>query len=326
MRSLSDQEVYLKLGDALFRHHRVVSMGQLAKLAGVSDDMARRCLERLKKQLNDKELIVSVEGRLSFTAAGKKLLHLFNELFALAKHGEAPPELLTVEADGLVVESLFPAALSSFLELWGSFTQLRIGPLDGSSVRQRIQEGITALGIGYGDSSETILPAEILGPKIPWVLLVPRDKHRLASLDVNVTAEQLRGDDRVFASRQALAFSDLTTFLAAVPQPNRIECNSVIALVAAGLGLGIVPDFGNQEIEGVSKLVIQNVEPVQPRLFLPRQGAGALSKPLQCFVQALRKAVEARYATVTPPLLFAAETVNGSPAEQLLTSLEETNS
>jgi DNA-binding transcriptional LysR family regulator len=185
-------------------------------------------------------------------------------------------------------------------------------------VRQRIQEGTTAIGIGCDDGSETIPSAEVLGPKIPLVLLVPRHTHRLAEYRESVAVEQLRGDDRVFASRQTLALSDLATFLKAVPPANRIECGSVVPLVAAGLGLGIIPDvYGNQEIEGVSKLVIQNVQPVQLRLFLPRHGAGVLSEPLQCLVEALRNAIESRYATEATSETTGA-LVSNSPSESLV--------
>jgi DNA-binding transcriptional LysR family regulator len=327
MRSLSDQEVFLKLGSVLLRSNRVASMGQLAKLAHVGDDMARRCIERLKKQFQ-KELIKSVDGRLCLTDAGKKLLHLFNELLGLAENGEEQLELLTVEADALLVESLLPEALRTLLELWISFIQLRICPLDWHSVRQHINDGITSVGIGWGDGSETIPAAEVLGPKMKMVLLVPRHNHRLAEYHESVTAEQLRGDDRVFADRQTLARSDLNEILTAVPPANRIECDSVVRFVATGLGLGVIPDvYGNQEIAGVDKLVIQNVEPVQLQLFLLRHGAGALSEPLQCLVEALRKAIESRYVTEEPaPDKSSAVVVNGSQGEQLLTSLEETHS
>jgi DNA-binding transcriptional LysR family regulator len=140
---------------------------------------------------------------------------------------------------------------------------------------------------------------------VPWVLLLPED-HRLNKFQGKVSAEQIGSQDRLLVSNLAVGSQGLEKFLAGVPQSTLMECDGVVALAKAGVGLAIVPDlFGNQPCEGFTKLALAGAEPIQPRLFLPR--SGSLPEPLEGLVDAIRRTVEARFAmepaaTATIPL------------------------
>jgi DNA-binding transcriptional LysR family regulator len=145
MNSLLELAVYRKLATPLTRPNHVASWGQLARMARVGDDRARRSLSKLTAHFST-DLIVSKDRRLVLTGAGKKLLQVADQLTTLSE--DAEEEVLTVQIEPLLAQSLLPQALPDFFEVW-SYVQLRVCPLDSGSVRQHIAEGgVTAFGVG----------------------------------------------------------------------------------------------------------------------------------------------------------------------------------
>src|SRR6202034_3882719 len=99
--------------------NQLTSFLQLARRAELTDDTARRSLERLKGEIKN-PLIAMKEHRLVLTDAGRELLQLAVRLSALAENTESPPDVLTVEADSLLAASLLPQAFAAFLDIWSS--------------------------------------------------------------------------------------------------------------------------------------------------------------------------------------------------------------
>ena len=200
--------------------------------------------------------------------------------------------------------------------------RLRVGPLDGTA-RKNVADGLISFAIDAAEDGETVPAAEALGPKLPWVLLVPKT-HVLGELQGTVSSEQVRVHGRVFLSSLAAANPSVEAFLAGVPAAARIECDGVREMVAAGLGVGIALDlYGNRDDARLTKLTLEKTEPAQIRFVLPRRGTTAISEPKQSLVDAIRKAVDERFAP--PAAALPAVDTNGSSNDHLLTSLEVTN-
>jgi DNA-binding transcriptional LysR family regulator len=168
-------------------------------------------------------------------------------------------------------------------------------------VRKNVLEGGgSTFGIGIVDADESISGAEVLGSKLSWCLLVPLS-HSLAEHAGPVSADMLASEDRFFLPSCGLACPGMDTFLATVGRTCVVETDSALGMVAAGLGLGVIPDlFGNQEPEGMAKLSLPELGQMQLRLYLPRQGT-TLSDPAQSLCESLRRVVEARLAPAPAP-------------------------
>jgi len=310
--------VFGQLAAPLTRPTHIVSIMQLAKRARISDDKARRILAGLERQLNRK-LFASDQNRIVLTPAGKKLNRIAGDLAALLQQEEEPAEMVTIEADPLLVESLVTEVLGDFLDSWEGLVQVRICPL-GPSVRSNILSGITSLGLGFADKSETVPEAELLGPVLPWVLIFS-GSHRLAGRTGSITLDQLSGDDRLFVPGLAAECPGLLEALSGFPACNRIECDisGVEGMVKRVLGLGILPALDlDAQAEGLNSLVIKGVPSVQPRLYLPRK----MSDPVQSLVLALKAAAEARIPQPEPPLAVPVQPAhtNGEAVEEVISA------
>jgi len=293
---MTDFEVFQKLA-SLILGRKIMSWLQLGKLARTGDDKAKRVIQRLSSQLGV-QLVTAGENRvLTVTEAGREFYELLTRLSSLADQ-ESPAEKVTVLADPLVVQILLPEPLSAYFALWGSAASVTLPAVNGvESLRKEILEGRGDFAISFAESDESVSADEALGPKLPWVLLVPKKDHRFSGHHGPVSAEQLRGTDRVFLPGMAAKNEELEAFLAP-SHCGRVECEVVPAMVDAGLGLGIIPDlFGNQETNGVCKLAIENVTPSQLRLVLSRKGMAGLSEPAEALVQSIRNACESRFAS-----------------------------
>jgi len=303
---LTDFEVFQRIAPILAGPRQVVSWLDLARKSRVSsDDKIRRCLERLESFFGIR-IVVTDNHRLKLTEVGRSFLRLVTELCSLGVREEQSAPAMTVQVDPFA-EALFPPAWPSFFELWASSISVRLAPLDEVvHVRKSIAEGTTAFAVGFADAEETIPPAEMLWPKIPWVLLVPDG----ASFQGVISGEQLR-DKRLFIPSVAAANPDVAAFLAGVP---RIESDSAVAMAMARMGLAMIPDlFGHELPAGITKATIDSIPPMQLRFVLPRQG---LSEPAaETLAQGIRNVVEARFAE-DGVSAEEAETSPESPAEE----------
>lgn len=321
---LNDFDIAQKVTAILAGTRPFSSRLQLARQVRLSDDTLNRAIERVEAYLRTPLIAVSENHRLTLTSAGRTFMRLAGQLSSLADQEDVPAETITVQADPDVAAAILPAALPPFLEVWGGLVQLRVGPLDGST-RKSVSDGLTSFAIDLAEDGETVPAAEALGPRLPWVLLVPKT-HALSELQGTVSSEQVRKQGRFFLSSMAAANPSVSAFLAGVPAANRLEIQEVRDLVAADLGVGIALDLhGNQNDARLTKLALEKTEPAQLRFVLPRRGASVLSEPKQSLVDAIRKAVEARFAAPPTPELPPASSANGSPGEHLFTSVEATN-
>jgi hypothetical protein len=295
---LTDFEIFLKLV-AVLLVRKVMSWLELARKARVGDDKAKRVVERLSSQFG-MPLIVSGENRcLKLTAGGKELAQFLTRMNSLADE-ESPAAKLTVLADPLVAQILLPAGtLTEFFSLWGSSASVSLPATDGlDSARKEIMEGRGDFALCFAEPGETVSESEAVA-SLPWVLLVPKN-HRLFGHRGAVSGGQLQDTDRVFLPGVAAGNEGLEAFLAPIPPSGRVQCESVLAMVDAGW-LGIIPDlYGHlHQSNGFSKLVIENVAPVQIRLVLPRKGMASLSEPAEAMVGNIRRSCETRFATPT---------------------------
>jgi DNA-binding transcriptional LysR family regulator len=299
MRLFQDLSIFRQMAEHVARPNQLTSFLQLARRAKVTDDTARRALERLKTEFNN-PLITLKEHRLVLTDTGRELHQLAVRLSALAENTESPPDVLTVEADSLLAASLLPQAFAAFIALWGSMVQPRICPMLEESVRRNVQEGVASFGIGFAIGAETVSDGEVLGPKVPWVLLLASN-HRLAAEHEPVSPENFTANDRVFIPEMGIDWPGMGGVLKAVPGYNRIGCDATLAvrLAMSGLGASVVPDLLPEQ-DFVSKRVIRGLEPVQPRFFLPRRGFDGLTEPEQSLVEQFRRAAESRYKKDVP--------------------------
>jgi DNA-binding transcriptional LysR family regulator len=288
--SLSNFEVYKKVGELLASPRPILSWLALSRAARLQEDKTQRAVKQLEAHFG-RPLIVVDNHRLCLTEAGRILLRLTQQMSALADHGEQAAEVVTFQAEPDMAAMLLPDVLPGFWDLWGSLVCLRLFPLD-NAVRKNVSEGTVLFGLGLAEVTETLPAAEVLGQKVPWILLVP-ENHRLNESQGQIAAGQIGGQDRLLVSSLAAGSQGLEKFLAGVPRSNLIECDGAIALAKAGIGLPIVPDlFGNQPCEGFTKLALAGTEHVQPRLILPR--SGALPEPVEVLIAAIRRVVESR--------------------------------
>jgi DNA-binding transcriptional LysR family regulator len=321
MRVVQGFELYRKLAEPVARPNQLGSLMQLAKKARVTDDAARRLLDQLAAELNH-PLIVVQDRRITLTDAGRQLLEVAVRLTSIAENTETPADVLTVEADSLLAECLLPQAFGSFLDLWASLVQLRVCPMQNDRTRRNIQDGTTAFGIAFAESGSVPL-AETLGPKVSWVLVLPKN-HRLARTHEPVSAESLSENDRVFIPEFGADWPGMDGVLKAVPSCNRVVCEATLTIRLAKVGLGgaIVPDL-LPEGEFVCKRMIQGIDPVQPRFVFPRQAFDGLTEPEQSLVEQIRKVAEARCKPEAPKDQNDAEVAALTLVEETVTPMEE---
>jgi DNA-binding transcriptional LysR family regulator len=316
MRLFQDLTVFRQLAECVARPNQLTSFLQLARRAKVTDDTARRSLERLKSEFNN-PLIAMKEHRLVLTDAGRELLQLAVRLAALAENTETPPDELVIEADSLLAASLLPQAFAAFFQTWGGMVQPKICPLLEELARRDVQEGVAAFGVGFGTSAESVSEGEALGPKIPWVLL--SKNHRLAGAHESVSAEGFSADDRVFVPELGMDWPGMGEVLRAVPHHNRVLCDAMpaVQLATSGLGAAVLPDL-LPERELVSKRVIQGIPPIQPKLFLPRRGFDGLTEPEQSLVEEIRRVAESRCKKDVPEVENEGEVMEAENDEKVM--------
>src|SRR5258708_7574492 len=124
-----------KIARPLTRPHQIRSFLHLYRRVPVGDDFGRRIVEDLRFKYHD-PLIISEDGWLALTPVGRELVTVANQLSALAERTEMPPDVLTVEVDALLAESLLPQAFVSYLDLWTSLAQPRICPMQQDRTRK----------------------------------------------------------------------------------------------------------------------------------------------------------------------------------------------
>ncbi len=317
---LNEIDLFQKIAEPLTEPRRVGSLLELSRRSGVQEDKLKRFIDKWEGSYRTKLIaICDDDHRLKLADLGGKLLPLAVQWTALTNQRELPAETITVQAHHDVAVSIFPAALPSFFpEVYGGLVQLRIGPL-GDSVRKTVANGLASFAIDLAEEGEIVPPAEALGPRLPWILLIS-DTHRLSDLDDGVSCEVVRNQGRVFLSSMAMANSTVSDFLAGVPLSDRVECCAVQEMVKAGLGVGISLDLqGNQPVAGLTKIALKGVEPAQLRFVLPRRGASVLSEPVQALIAAIRKEMEARFPAPSPAEPADVPSVNGSADKHLLT-------
>jgi DNA-binding transcriptional LysR family regulator len=310
--SLNDLDVFHKAGKPLTSPRPMRSRLELSRHVRLTDDQITRAVQRLEAYLG--KTLIDFGNPVSLTATGRKLLPLVDKISLLSNDAEQTAEPLTIQADSDIAAVFLPEVLPNFWKMWGSVVALRVFPLY-SSVRKHIADGDTSHGWAWAEAGETIPAAEIVGPALPWTLVVP-DFHPLSDFQGEVSPDQLGADDHVFLSSVAANSVGLEKFLAGVPRSNQLQVESVWNMLRNGLGLGLMPDlFGSEPCEGFTKLTIKDADPMmQLRLFLPRSGAGSLSEPAAGLCQAMRHVCEARFAPKQADTAKAPH-ANGSVAE-----------
>jgi DNA-binding transcriptional LysR family regulator len=308
MRLFQDLTVFRKLAEHVAKPNCLTSFLQLARRAKLTDDTARRSLERLKCEFNDPLLVIQ-DRHAVLTDAGRELLQLSARLTALAENTEVPPIVLAIESDSLLAVALIATALPAFLELWGSMVQVKVHPLQEEAGRRNVAEGLASFGVGFADGAEVVSGDEMLGPRVPWVLVMPKN-HRLAGSADPVTAENLSVNDRVFIPEMATSWPGMDMALKLVPAFNRIVvCDAALAFrLGLDLGVAVVPDSLSAR-DFASKRLLQGIEPVQPRFILPRKGIDGLTEPEQSLVEQIRNVAEFRCKQETLTEETAAEVV-----------------
>jgi hypothetical protein len=279
MRFPQDFEILVKILDLLSRPNSIASRLQLAKMTRQNDDKLNRLLQDAEAAFGK---VLQFEGhRPTITGLGRKVHRHLGGLTALATGAEAPPAMLTIEADPWL-EGLIALVVPEFLALWGSVIQLSLCPLT-PSVRRNVSQGMS-IGIGVTEADETIPANEILGPKRSWAVLVPSN-HRLSGSGIAIATEQLGPDDRVVIPRSLASNPTIEKFLGSQLRTRVVECDACLQMIRAG-GLGLLPDvFG--DIDGIQKLAARGTAPVQLRLYLPRKTA-TISEPVQSLVEMLK--------------------------------------
>lgn len=285
MSRIDDLELYSEVAGLLSRpNHGFVSWNGLGKRLRLNDDKPRRAVTRLEQTFRS-ALVETKNNRLALTVAGRRLFSQVEKLLALRSAFAELDALdtMTVEVDDDLAWWLLPKLLPTLLDASAGTVQVRFCPLDVGRVGQNIASGLTSFGLGI-DVADS--PAgDVIQPGFAWRLVVPRD-HRLATLaDEEV---QLGPVDRVFlATGRTPAGTD--EFLQHVHRPNRIECGTfqtVLALVAAGEGVGLVPVFLNAPA-GCRLIALPGLQEGHAVLYLPRSEE-VLSDPARVLVGLIR--------------------------------------
>jgi len=310
-----------KIARPLAQPHQFKSFLHLFRRVQVGADFGRRIVEDVRHKYHD-PLIISEDGWLVLTPVGGELVTVANRLSALAERTEIPPDVLAVEADALLAETLLAQAFPTYLDLWQTVSQPRICPMQPDRTPKNIQNGATAFALSFAGSTEKISKAEAAGPPSAWVLVMQHG-HRLMGPGP-VAAESLTPGDRVFLTEMAMEWPMMDGFIKAVPACNRIVCGDstlAIRLAMSGLGVAIVPDVLPDRVGGC-KRVISEIDPIQPRFVLPRKGVDGLTEPEQCLVEEIRKVAEARCQQETPEAEKDTEEVVEALVEETITPME----
>jgi DNA-binding transcriptional LysR family regulator len=312
-------------------NHSITSISQLCKIQRILDDPVRRTVATLEKRFRGS--LCAVENhRLILNPLGYNVWKLARQERALAESGEEATETLTVECAPYLAEMLFPNVLPGLMKGFGGLIGLRIFNLDAGAVRQNIAAHITDFGIGiFGDDARS--GVEALDARITASVAIPTG-HRLQDGVGAVASADLRPDDRILISREALGLPGLGQWLQSIERANRIECDSpnlIRRCVEARLGLGLIFGFGGEgQRDGLTVRPIAGVEEQRLCFYLPRRAAD-LSEPARALMDEIRKHLEslkaesrvsAEPATVSTPLAVGDGDFGGNP----MTSLEESNS
>lgn len=289
MSRIDDLQLYTEVAGLLGRPNGFVSSWNgLGKRLRLNDDRPRRAVVRLEQTFRT-ALVESKNNRLTLTVAGKRLFTQVEKLLALrsAFADLDALESLTVEVDDDLSAWLFPTLLPALFDEFAGAVQLRLCPLDTGRVAANIAAGLTNFGLGL-DVVDS--PAgEAVEPGFGWRLVVPAS-HRLSSLTAD-EVPQLGPVDRVFLALGRVP-AGAEELIQHTLRPNRVECGSfhtVLATVAAGHGVGIVPDFLPAPT-GCRVIPLADLQAGYCVLYLPRSEE-MLSDPARVLLGLVREAL-----------------------------------
>jgi DNA-binding transcriptional LysR family regulator len=282
------------LGEPLTRaNHGYSSMSQLCRRLRVDEDLCRRAVAHLEERFHGPQIAVE-NHRLTLTTLGRRVWMLACQVRDLEENSEDAAETLSVEIAPCLGEALLPLVLPGFLAAFGGLLRLRICNLDAASVKQNIARRQTDFGMGFVEDGEARSGVEVLGARIPWVVLIPPG-HKLQNGVGPVAGTDLRPDDRVYIPCEALTLPGLCQWLKGVESAYRVECDSpnlIRRLAARGLGLGVTLDLGLGDIsDGLAGRPIAGVEEQRLCFYLPRR-ADDLSEAASALLEAIRRQVE----------------------------------
>jgi DNA-binding transcriptional LysR family regulator len=302
---LDDLELFHGVVSLISRpNHGYASWNGVSKRLRCNDDKIRRAVSRLEERFQA-QLVSSEHGRLTPTAAGRRLHRLAEELCHFTSSAAAPAlESVTVEIDEGLASRMLSEVFRDFLALWSGQVSLKLCPLNEAKVRGNVASGLTSFGVGFA-TEKSGNGGEVLPPTFGWCLiiseaLVPAGGE--SPLDL--------------ASRRILFLppperqpEELEMFLRPVPLAQRVECPGtelVRSLVRASLGVGIVPDLPlvgmTAEKHGLCSLSLPELGEQQVCLYLPRD-PGQMSDPARSLVEAIRQAI----GSLAPPAQTAEE-------------------
>lgn len=225
-------------------------------------------IQNLEKELGfplfhrtNRHVELSDAGRLFAEEVRKILMHLEKATQSARRTHEGEIGSLTVGFVGSATYDILPAVLREFRQL---YPDVHVDLLEMSTPAQiaALSEGEIDIGVLRPPIPNEMLCTEIVST-VPCILAVPK-RHPLTEMG-NLSVSDLSRYPFVMLSRKTWAglYDELVALCNPFIQQEALEFQTVIGLVAAGIGIAVVPQSAmNLHTQHVSYLDMKNLLPV----------------------------------------------------------------
>ncbi len=257
--------------------------------------MAQPALSQQMKNLETElgtSLFIRGRRETQLTAAGKTLLPRAEALLALAKAAKmAVADAAQLRGGRLVIAAipsvsacLLPKVIANFGKLHGE-VELRLIEESSEAVAQSVESGLADIGFLQPPVSKRTFQTQMIVTE-PFVLLAA--KSHPAARFKEVRLKKLADEAFVFYKGRARD-SALEACRKAGFEP-RIACESgeletIRALVAAGLGVAVVPQIASHGLPPLVKAITIREPKMERQIAAAWKKAGALSPAAQAFLK-----------------------------------------